>query len=127
MNKVRLVGGVVSALGALPFLFGSLMKFKGGPELSQGLAHMGLPESLRLPIAVLELTCALLYLIPPTSALGAILLTGFLGGAMLTHLRIGEPVYIHVVLGILVWLGLYLRDARLKALIPLRTREAPLS
>jgi hypothetical protein len=64
--------------------------------------------------------CAAIYLIPAASVLGAILLTGYIGGAMCTHWRVGDPFFLHIVLGILVWLGLYLRENRLKELIPLR-------
>lgn len=73
-----------------------------------------------IPIAIIEAASVVLYLIPRFSVLGAILLTGYLGGAMATHLRLGEPVVMHVILGILTWGGLYLRDARLRELIPLR-------
>lgn len=85
---------------------------------------MGLPASLRVPLGILEFSCVAIYLIPATAVTGAILLTGYIGGAIVTHLRIGEPVYMQIALGILVWLGLYLRESRLKALIPLRTHGA---
>ena len=65
----------------------------------------------------------MIYLIPATSVLGAILLTGYIGGAICTHWRVGDPFFIQIALGIVVWLGLYLRENRLKALIPLRTRQ----
>jgi len=100
------------------------MKLKGGAEVMQGMAHLGLPESLIMPLAILEISCVVIYLIPATSVLGAILLTGYIGGAICTHLRVGDPFFIQIALGIFVWLGLYLRENRLKALIPLRTRQA---
>ena len=75
---------------------------------------MGLPESLRVPLGILEFSCVAIYLLPATAVTGAILLTGYIGGAIVTHLRIGEPVFIQIALGILVWLGLYLREQRLK-------------
>src|SRR5262245_36934456 len=96
------------------------MKIKGGPALAEGLAHLGLPETMMMPLAILEAACAVIYLIPATAVVGAILLTGFIGGALCTHWRVGDPFFIHIVLGILVWLALYLRESRLKALIPLR-------
>jgi hypothetical protein len=111
---------VLSILAALIFGVSALMKLKGGPEVAQGMAQLGLPASMMVPLAILELSCALLYLIPATSVLGAILLAGYVGGAMCTHWRVGEPFFIQAVLGIVVWLGLYLREDRLKALIPLR-------
>jgi hypothetical protein len=75
---------------------------------------------MMMPLAILEISCVVIYLIPATSVLGAILLTGFLGGTICTHWRVGDPFYIQIALGILIWLGLYLRENRLKVLIPLR-------
>src|SRR5713101_5653863 len=122
-GKIVWVGRVVSVLAALLFGISSFMKLKGGAEVTQGMAHLGLPESLITPLAILEISCVVVYLIPATSILGAILLTGYIGGAICTHLRVGDPYYIQIALGMFVWLGLYLRDNRLKALIPLRTRQ----
>ena len=124
-GKAVWVGRVISVLVSLVFVFSALMKIKGGPELAQGMAHLGLRESMVLPLTILEISCVVIYLIPPTSVLGAILLTGYIGGAMLTHWRVGDPFFVHVVLGILVWLGLYLRETRLRDLIPLRKTAAP--
>ncbi len=115
------IGGSISVLASLVFLFSAAMKLIGGPEVSQGIAYLGLPPSMVLPLAILEITCAAVYLIPATSVLGAVLLTGYLGGAICTHWRVGDPVYVHIVLGLLIWLGLYLREPRLKELLPLRT------
>ena len=122
-GKIVWVGRVISILVSLLFAMSALMKLKGGPEVIQGMAHLGLPESLILPLAILEVSCVVIYLIPATSILGAILLTGYIGGAICTHLRVGDPFFIQIALGIFVWLGLYLRENRLKALIPLRTRQ----
>jgi len=72
------------------------------------------------PLSILELACAVVYLIPATSVLGAILLTGYIGGAICTHWRVGDQFFIQVALGIFVWLGIYLREDRLKALLPVR-------
>ena len=118
------IGRVVSALISLLFAFSAGMKLKGGVEVMQGMAHLGLPESLMVPLGILEISCVAIYLIPATSALGAILLTGYIGGAILAHLRIGEPIFMQIALGGCVWLGLYLRENRLKQLIPVRTRAA---
>jgi hypothetical protein len=119
-GKTVWVGRVISVLASLVFLMSAFLKLKGGPELTQGLAHLGLPESMVLPLAILEISCVVVYLIPPTSVLGAIILTGYIGGAMCTHWRVGDPFYIHIALGMFVWLGIYLREPRLKGLIPLR-------
>jgi DoxX-like protein len=120
-GKIVWTGRVISALVSLVFLFSAFMKLKGGPELAEGMAHLGLPESMVVPLAILELSCVVVYLIPQTAVLGAILVTGYIGGALCTHWRVGDVFVVHVVLGILVWLGLYLREPRLKALIPIRT------
>ena len=113
-------GRVIAALIGLVFLFSAFMKIKGGPELAEGIQHLGLPESMMVPLAILEAACAVIYLVPATAVVGAILLTGFLGGAICTHWRVGDPFLIQIVLGILIWLALYVRESRLKALIPLR-------
>jgi hypothetical protein len=122
--KLMWVGRVISGLLALLFTISAVMKLLGGAGVTEGFAHMGLPESLRVPLGILELSCVVIYVIPATSIMGAILLTGYIGGAIVTHLRIGEPIYMQIGLGILVWLGLYLREQRLKALIPLRMQDA---
>ncbi len=122
-GKIVWVGRGISVLVSLVFLMSAFMKMKGGAEVMQGMAHLGLPESLIMPLAILEISCVVIYLIPATSILGAILLTGYIGGAICTHWRVGDPFFIQIALGVVVWLGLYLRENRLKALIPLRTRQ----
>ena len=76
-----------------------------------------------MPLAILEISCAVIYLIPVTSVLGAILLAGYMGGAICTHWRVGDPFFAQIGIGVVVWLGLWLREGRLKGLIPLRTRQ----
>ena len=120
-GKIVWVGRVISILASLAFLMSAFLKLKGGPEVMQGMAHLGLPESLVMPLAILELSCVVIYLIPATSVLGAILLTGYMGGAICTHLRAGDPFFVQIAIGICVWIGLYVREDRLKGLIPLRT------
>ena len=120
-GKIVWVGRVISVLASLVFLMSAFMKLKGGTEVMQGMAHLGLPDSMIMPLAILEISCVVIYLIPATSVLGAILLAGYIGGAICTHWRAGDPFYIQIALGLFVWLGLYLRENRLKALIPLRT------
>jgi hypothetical protein len=84
-------------------MISAFMKLKGGAEVMEGMAHLGLPESLITPLAILEISCVLIYLIPATSVLGALLLTGYIGGAICTHLRVGDPFFIQIALGVLVW------------------------
>jgi hypothetical protein len=114
------IGRTLSALAALLLLFSAVMKLVGGEEVAAGFADLELSDSLRVPIGILELACAVVYLLPVTSVLGAVLLTGYLGGAILTHLRVGDPIVLPLVLGGVVWLGLYLREERLWPLLPLR-------
>lgn len=116
-------GRVVSALPALMLLFAGGMKLTKSAAVLQGFAQYGYPERLVVVVGILEVACTIVYLIPRLSVLGAILMTAFLGGATASNVRIGNPSWvITVILGILVWAGLYLRDARVRALIPLRSR-----
>jgi hypothetical protein len=113
-------GWVISGLVAAAKAMSGAMKFSNSPQLVEGFEHLGWPTKLAAALGVLELAATLLYSIPPTSVLGAILLTGYLGGAIATHVRLGEPIYAQATIGILVWLGLFLRDAKIRELIPLR-------
>jgi len=110
-------GRVVSVVVTLPFAMSAVMKLMRHPEVIKGMSHLGMPESLIIPLGVIELLCVVVYLVPKTSILGAILLTGYVGGTIITHLRVGEPVYMQIALGILTWIGLYLRRPRLREVI----------
>jgi hypothetical protein len=125
-TRTRLMWGgrAISALLGLLLMMSAVMKLMGGTEVVEGFARMGLPASLRVPLGILELFCVVLYLIPVTSVTGAILLTGYIGGAIVTHLRLGEPVYMQIALGFIIWLGLYLREPRLTELIPVKSGGA---
>jgi uncharacterized membrane protein YphA (DoxX/SURF4 family) len=121
-QKMLWAGRIVSTLPVLMLLFSGIMKVMKPAPVVQGFARYGYPERLILLIAFLEIGCTILYVIPRTTVLGAILMTGYLGGATASNVRIGDPSFvITVILGILVWLGLYLRDQRLRPLIPLRS------
>ncbi len=125
-SKGQLWGGrVVSALPVLGLLMSAGMKLSHSPQVVEGFTHLGYPESTIMPIGVTELLCTILYAVPQTSVLGAILLTGYLGGAVATHVHAGEGFAAPIVLGVLVWLGLFLRDTRLRALVPLRSLNTP--
>jgi hypothetical protein len=113
-------GWAAGLLPSLMLVFSATMKFMGGANLDEGFRHLGIPVSQASALGVLELSCLLIYLIPRTSVLGAILLTGYLGGAVQAHVRVGDPFVVQVLLGMLFWLGLFLRDARLRALLPWR-------
>ena len=119
-KKMEWTGYIVTALPVLLLLFSGMMKLIKPASVMEGFAHLGYPASLALGIGIVEVTCVILYVIPQTAVLGAILLTAYLGGATATHLRIGEPVFMPILLGVLVWGGLYFREVRLRMLIPLR-------
>jgi DoxX-like family len=122
-KRARRIGGTISVAASLVFVMSAAMKLIGGPELAQGMEHLQLATPMTIPLAILELSCVAVYLIPQTSVLGAVLLTGYLGGAILTHWRVGDLFVTHLVLGALIWLGIYLREPRLKQLLPVRTRQ----
>ena len=115
-------GWIAGALPVLILVASAVMKLLKPPGLAEGFASIGWPEQYALGLGLLELTCAVVYLIPRTAFLGAILVTGYLGGAVATHVRVGELMILpQVGLGVLTWVGLYLRDPRLRALVPLRS------
>lgn len=118
------IGRIVSGLPALFLLVDGAMKLAKPTAVVEATTRLGYPESTIVPIGIVLIICTILYLIPRTAVLGAILLTGYLGGAVATHVRAGEPVFsivFAIIFGVLLWLGLYLNDARLRALIPLRS------
>lgn len=115
-------GRVVSAIPVLLMVFSAVLKFLRPPQVIQGFVHAGYPESQIVILGVLEFLSCVIYVIPRTAVLGAILMTGYLGGATATNVRIGDPSYIMtVVLGVMVWGGLFFREPRIRALIPLRS------
>jgi hypothetical protein len=122
-QKVVWTGRGISTLVALAFGFNGIVKIFPQifyPQIIEQMAQIGLPASILQIIATLEIICVITYVIPATSVLGAVLFTGYMGGTILTHLRVDQPVYTQVILGLLVWLGLYLREPRLHELLPLR-------
>jgi hypothetical protein len=122
-SKGMIVAGwIVGLLPSAMVLMGATMGLMKHPMAVEGWKQMGISERAGLSIAVAALVSTLLYLIPPTAVLGAILLTGYLGGAVYHHVRAGDSMLMAVVCGVLLWLGLYLRDGRVRALVPLRKR-----
>ncbi|MHB8753441.1 MAG: DoxX family protein [Candidatus Acidiferrales bacterium] len=116
-------GRIVSALVVLFLLFDGVTKVMKVPAVMQAAARLGFPANLLQTVGIILLACTAVYVIPRTSTLGAILLTGYLGGATVTNVRANDPVFetlFPVIFGVLVWGGLYLREERLRALIPLR-------
>jgi hypothetical protein len=123
-KKALWVGWIISALPIFALLMSAGMKLMNPPELAEGFSKLGWDHRIALGLGILELVCTLLYVLPRTAILGAVLLTGYLGGASATHVRIGDAPFIQIALGVLVWLGLFLRDARLRILLPLRSDPA---
>jgi hypothetical protein len=124
-SKFRYRAGVVlSALPVLFLSFDSVIKLIKIAPVVESFAQLGYPDALARGLGALELACLAVFLIPRTAVMGAILLTGFLGGAISTHVRIGDPLFSHtlfpVYVALMLWGGLYLRSDALRALIPLR-------
>jgi hypothetical protein len=117
-------GRIMSALPALFLFVDGVGKLVKPAPVVEGTVQLGYPESVLLGLGIVLLTCTVLYVIPRTAVFGAILLTGYLGGAIATHVRVGSPLFSHtlfpVYVALLIWGGLYLRDDRLRTLIPLR-------
>jgi len=119
-------GRIVSALPILFLLMDSIMKLAKLPVVVETTVKLGYSETVIVPLGIVLLTCTVLYAIPRTAVLGAILLTGYLGGAVASHVRAGEgwfPISFPIILGVLIWGGLWLRDTRLRALTPLRKEK----
>ena len=112
------IGWILSAVPVLMLLMSGVMKIAQTAEVVKGFADW--PPGSAVPIGIVELACTVVYLVPRTAVLGAILATGYLGGAVATHVRTLDNFVPPVIVGVLVWAGLYLRDARLRALLPLR-------
>jgi hypothetical protein len=123
-KKILWTGYIISALPALFLIVDGILKLFKPALVVEATVKLGYPESSIVGIGLLLLVCTVLYLIPQTAVLGAILLTGYLGGAVATHIRVSDTwftIFFPVILGALLWLGLFLRDERLRSLIPLRS------
>jgi len=123
-NMAMWAGRSLSGLVVLFLVFDGAIKLVPIAAVTGSLTELGYPVELARGLGVLVLVCTILYVIPRTAVLGAILLTGLLGGAIATHLRVGSPLFTHLLfgayLGVMAWGGLFLRDERVRALIPLR-------
>jgi len=120
-NKSSLwAGRILSALPVLFLLLDGVMKIVKPAFVVEATVQLGWPESVIVALGVVLIACTILYLIPRTAVLGAILLTGYLGGAVATHVRVGGPLFsilMPVILGAMLWGGLYLRDERVRSLV----------
>jgi hypothetical protein len=124
-SKSRLwTGRILSILAILFLLFDGIMKLVRPLPVTQAMAQLGFPQHLSVPIGIILLLCTALYAIPSTSVLGAVLLTGYLGGAVVSQLRIGASLFgstlFPIYFAVLLWAGIYLREPRLRAFIPVR-------
>lgn len=119
-SKLVWTGRIISGLIVLFLLLGNIYGILNAAKLAPQSAKYGYPEGSMMKIQITCLICALIYAFPRTAVLGAILLTGYLGGATATHVRVSEPFFIPIVVAVLAWGGIFLRDERLRALIPLR-------
>lgn len=120
-------GRALAAVPVLLMLFSAGIKLTGNPQMVEEFVNrFGYRASAAPVLGVVELVCVVLYAIPRTAVLGAILMTGFLGGAVATHVRIGDPAFVMPLgLGVVAWAGIYLRESRLRPLVPLRQPVAP--
>ena len=126
-NKAIWAGRIMSGLVILFLLFDGGIKLVPLDVVVRASEPLGIPVDFARTLGIITILCTLLYAFPRTAVLGAILLTGYLGGAIWTHMRVGSPLFTHtlfgVFLGLLIWGGLYLRDAKLRALMPWRQNE----
>src|SRR5260370_15080575 len=121
-KKCLWAGCIISALMLAFLIFDTSVKLMNLPGAAEATVRLGYPAKLLLAIGITEMICTILFVIPRTSILGAILLTGYLGGATATQVRLEDPwFFFPILIGMLVWLGLYLRDERLRGLVPLRS------
>lgn len=116
------IGRVLSTLAVLFLAFDCTLKLLQLPEAVAGTTQLGYPASVILPLGIIQVVCLLLYVLPQTSVLGAILWTGYLGGAIATHVRLGNPLFTHILfpiyVALFIWGGLYFRNHHLRALLP---------
>jgi hypothetical protein len=117
-KKMLWTGRILSALPALMFLASAATKLLQPKGIPEAFEKLGWPMSTVFGLGILQIVCVAIYLTPRTAILGAILLTGYMGGAIAVCVRVGESYIMQFLLGVMLWGGLYLRDARLRALIP---------
>jgi hypothetical protein len=124
-NKRIIAGYVISTIPVLFLLMDGIMKLFKPAVVVIGTVELGYSESVIVPLGIVFTACTILYVIPRTAVLGAVLLTGYLGGAIATHVRVGAPVFnviFPVIVALFIWGGLYMRDARVAELLPFRSK-----
>lgn len=123
-NAQRWAGHALTGLAGLALLASAALKLTHNPGFLPQWERLGYPERALTPVGLAELVCAILLLVPRTTVLGAVLITGYLGGAIAAHVRLGEPFAVPLALALLAWGGVVLREGRVRDLLPLRKREA---
>ena len=125
LGRSRVAGIVCTIVAALFLAFDTILKVLRLDPAVEGTTSLGYPDDSVVWIGAIELVCLVFYLVPRTAVLGALLMTGYLGGAVATHVRISSPLFTHtlfpIYVALLLWGGLYLREPRLRALTPLRS------
>lgn len=123
-KKALWTGRIVSGFAILFLAMDATMKLIAAPDAVKGTTELGYPATVLFGLGIVQLVCLALYVLPRTAVLGAVLWTGYLGGAIATHVRVGNPLFSHVLfpvyVAVMLWGGLWLRDLRLRALLPLR-------
>jgi hypothetical protein len=111
------IGRIISWIISLLFAFSAVMKLAMIPAVIQGMEQLGLPLRILRPLGIIELLCVVVYLIPRTAFFGTILLTGYVGGTIITHWRVGQPPIAQIAIGVLIWIALFLRRPRLREMV----------
>jgi hypothetical protein len=122
---MTITGWVLTILVAAAMTMSGVMKFSNAPELLEGIEKMRITKDIVHKIGTVEIACAVLYLFRPTTVLGAMLLNGYLGGAVFVHVQQGDPmgnIMTPVIIGVVAWLGVFLREPRLRAIVPWRSK-----
>ena len=124
-KAARWTSYVLSALPCLFMTMSGVMKLVQPPMIVEGFAKNGMSPTTVAIIGLIELLCVVIYLVPPTAVLGAVVMTGYSGGAIMVHVRAGEKaLMVPLLLGMVAWGGLFLRDVRIRNLLPLRKKSA---
>jgi len=119
-KTMRVIGYVLTVLPVLMLLFSASGKFLKPDGMEENIQKLGWRMDQMTALGIVEVACVILYVIPQTAVFGAVLLTAYLGGATATHARIGDSVFFPVLVGVVLWIGLYLREPRLWPLAPFR-------
>lgn len=119
-KKALWIGRIITILIVLMLAFSAVGKLMKPAAVLDEFARLGYTQGHALGLGIVELACAIIYAIPRTAILGAILVTAYLGGAVATHVRVGDHFFIPIIIGVLAWVALYLREERLRPLVPLR-------